>query len=207
MARIPPTGCQVSQLESERLVQIFAVGNIHFFEYPEAFLNNSKTADSSWIQRAWTYQEAVFSRLRLVFTDGEVYFDCLEGQGRECANFKFAKTEPLECLPRRCAGNRTNQLDIFEHISSFSERSLGHPEDIVRALAGVLHVFEVDCGVVHNWGIPVLPKHSLHPAFRWKPASAFFVGLQWTLRSFPYNCGTRKSFGPSWSWAGCKGAI
>lgn len=104
---------------------------------------------------------------RLFFTDNEVYFDCLETTRHEFYQFKGAWIIcNTPALPQRCTGSNTKQLDIFQHISAFSERTLGHPSDIIRALAGILHVNDVKFGVAHYWGIPILPEHAFSSAVR-----------------------------------------
>ncbi len=48
---------------------------------PHIFISSLHTADdtiklSDWITRAWTYQEALLSRRRIIFTDEQVYYEC-----------------------------------------------------------------------------------------------------------------------------------
>lgn len=159
--------------------------------------------DSRWKKRAWTYQEAFFTRRRLVCTKDEVYFDCLETCGHEIFNFKQVGEDSYEpnqlwSLPKRYPGKNTDQLDVLDHISKISERILSHPEDVIRALIGLLHTFEVDIGVVHYWGIPLLKQDSYARLSEWDVTEALFLGLQW-LTTSTWDLRQRRSFGPSWS--------
>lgn len=206
-----------SQEQNETLE--FTIGNLQFF--PPQSQHNGKSSDkiyrSRWMTRAWTYQEAVFSRLRLFFTEDEVYLDCHEAQGQEFLNFKDAFVRKYSPLPTLYHGKkngqlevfslyhskRKGQLEVFQHIFEYSERSLSRPEDVIRALTGILHAFEVDRGVTHHWGIPILKQHPNSSKSKWGSVEAFFLGLQWLSFSSPQ----RRVFAPSWSWAGWEGRI
>ncbi|KAM0440765.1 hypothetical protein ACHAPT_000066 [Fusarium lateritium] len=54
--------------------QIVKVGNMEIvptMRHPHAAIQSSR-----WSKRAWTFQEGVLSRRRLVFTDDQMYFEC-----------------------------------------------------------------------------------------------------------------------------------
>jgi hypothetical protein len=55
------------------------LGNISIF----STITHTRDAikNSTWNKRGWTFQEAILSRRRLVFTDDEVYFECA---GKNC---------------------------------------------------------------------------------------------------------------------------
>lgn len=54
--------------------QVVKVGNIEIvptMKHPHAAIQSS-----TWSKRAWTFQEGILSRRRLVFTDDQMYFEC-----------------------------------------------------------------------------------------------------------------------------------
>ncbi|QDS67887.1 hypothetical protein FKW77_008089 [Venturia effusa] len=184
----------------------FTMGNVHFFAGTGLQLRHDIT-NSHWNRRAWTYQEVVFSRLRLVFTGKGVLLECNETQWPVLLQLKGVDVvDQSSPLPKFFLGDRTNQFDIFNHIQTFSGRSLSHPEDVLRALTGILHSFEVDVGIAHHWGIPVLRQQlGCHKSQR-GTVQAFLIGLSWAPDEWGDTM-KRNDFSPSWSWAGWKGKV
>ena len=84
----------------------------------------SDIAKSKWNTRAWTYQEALLSRRRLVFTPRQVYFQC---RGMHCVE---SISVPLKHL-------HTTKLDRFmDEISAlqvFPKGSVGKYSSDYRA--------------------------------------------------------------------------
>jgi hypothetical protein len=123
---------------------------------------------SRWNERAWTYQEALLSRRRIIFLEQQVLFQCT---GMICCE---SIQMPFEKLRYSMAGHTTggcNNLEIFPTIlpeklyytespgepmrifarliSSYSLRSLTDPRDRLNAFLGVVQRFR-----------------TLHPSFR-----------------------------------------
>jgi hypothetical protein len=180
-----------------------------------------RVQNSKWNTRAWTYQEAVFSRRRLVFLDDQVYYDCQSTHWYESwkppsmlLNDRISKLSRGHAhrLPQGYKANMT-QLQAISYIEDYSERSLGVPEDIINALSGLLHAFDVDIGFHHYWGVPVSRQPPELDGFRqpsWSDSAGFFFGLTWVRsRSFTNSItsGQRRRFAPSWSWAGWEGSV
>jgi hypothetical protein len=162
------------------------IANIQFFQEPwSSFKFVERVKDSRWNQRAWTYQEAVFSRARLVFTQQEVYIDCLQASDSELFNFGivgFQGTRFCEDIRSMLPTQFLKASDSREYISTYSGRVLGHPEDIIKALSGVLNACEVDTPFAHYWGIPVLLPHydSTESVYSlvYSPVQTFICGIK-----------------------------
>jgi heterokaryon incompatibility protein (HET) len=176
---------------------------------------------SAWMRRGWTYQEALLSRRRLVFTDNQLYFEC-------CGMYCFESlNHPLEALhttdiqhfksqyvhnPKigmfpRSVGS--NAWDILVLIHEYTKKEFTNPTDILNAFLGILHRFEIGApSVCHHWGIPILPparrnaaKSKLDVTLQpWSPAIGFITGLSWTASQI-----SRRHDFPSWSWTGWMG--
>lgn len=162
---------------------------------------------SKWMSRAWTYQEALLSRRRLIFTDHQVYFEC---RAMHCCE---AITVPLEAihtqnkqqcknsiLPGLFPHNIVGQFpdEIFQRINEYSQRELRYESDRLNAILGVLHAI-AESGLeprYHIGGVPLLfHMHSrLH---------ALLAGLLWYHKEPTERCPSH----PSWSWTGWKGRI
>lgn len=171
-------------------------------------------SSSKWGMRGWTYQEGLLSRRRLVFTDTQVYFQCLESHYCESLSVPLEngsrtyqrEIKPLmqhtQAFPSQGVG--TLQHHLYERIQEYLLRRLSHDSDVLDAFTGVLHHFvRKEKPIYHIWGTPfkgssVDSKESIQ--------DSFLTALLW-LPSFDWK-GTkliRRGDFPSWSWAGWKG--
>ncbi|KIM98481.1 hypothetical protein OIDMADRAFT_73290, partial [Oidiodendron maius Zn] len=127
----------------------------------------SAVEDTRWITRAWTYQEALLSRRRLVFSKEQMYFECYGMYCCESLNL------PLETLHRKdmqgfksvfCSEKRvgmfpkgvgTTAVEIVRRIEEYSKLNLSDPSDILKGMLGIFHAFEASrLRIYHCGGIP-----------------------------------------------------
>lgn len=88
---------------------------------------------STWSARGWTYQEALLSRRRLIFTDD---WAILHFRGEDCVKASSG---------------------IFAHINEYCRRNLTYPSDTLKAFLGVFRAYEnLRPPAMHIWGIPFL---------------------------------------------------
>jgi hypothetical protein len=172
--------------------------------------------NSTWSSRGWTYQEALLSRRRLVFTHTQIYFQCavmhcLEGiyvpleslHTRDLQRYRHDVRIP-RAFPSRGIGLLPS--DIEERISEYSRRSLTLESDSLRAFQGILQSFSnMKQPVKHFQGIPIFPKEYL----KFLSTSSrnerlgidlLLIGLFWSIDG-PAD---RRRTLPSWTWAGWK---
>jgi len=182
--------------------------------------------ESRWNERGWTYQEAILSRRRLVFTDYQVYFQC---NGMHCCE---AITKSLDQLhvkskgrmkawngdgPFPAGGLGRHPWEVLDRISEFTARKLTYQSDVLNAMCGILNAFEhIRHPVRHHYGVPCLPPImntqtvgaafgrliSLKPLSE-NPSHGFATGLCWHLE----RPAERRPKFPSWSWAGWQGTV
>jgi heterokaryon incompatibility protein (HET) len=157
--------------------------------------------ESKWYSRAWTFQEAIFSRRVLIFTDQEACFECSTVTRWETLEVAQIYTK----LPRiffNLAPYRPYNPRIDNLIAEYSMRDLTFDADALNGILAVLRYFEqLVIPVYHYWGIPILHKESV-PSFK-SYTFGFLAGLCWNSRS-PSR---RRPQFPSWSWAGWTGSI
>jgi hypothetical protein len=133
----------------------------------------SKVVSSSpWASRGWTYQEAIFSRRRLVFTDEQVYYECHGMYCHESLNLSMQEMHDKtgQRLPYKATLRVTSvqdgigfaPSDVFDRVAEFTRRTLTYPGDRLNAFAGVLKAFENKHNVHHLWGIPIFPQLLSH---------------------------------------------
>ena len=153
---------------------------------------------SKWMRRGWTYQEALLSKRRLIFTEKHVYFEC---GGMTCVE---TVTEPEDLMNAQAGvtikheksyGQTGTLLDIrhrlfpadylyqvneepwlIQHrIAEYTERSLTFEDDTLNAFLGVLRCFRnPKCPISHVWGVPVLWSSE-----KWSNMEGFATGLCW----------------------------
>jgi hypothetical protein len=129
-------------------------------------------SSSPWASRGWTYQEAIFSRRRLVFTDEQIYYECHGMYCHESFNLSMeeipnerGQRPPYKTTLRIISvqdGIGFTPSDVFDRISEFTRRTLTYPGDRLNAFSGVLKAFQKKHNVRHLWGIPVLPQPPSH---------------------------------------------
>lgn len=102
-----------------------------------------EVASSIWASRAWTYQEGLLSRRRLVFTPSQVYFQC---QALHCHE---SLSLPLKYAPGLNFGRVfPSSIDdvlqpnrIKNHIKAYLAKSISNTDDRLDAFRGLLHEY------------------------------------------------------------------
>ena len=157
---------------------------------------------STWMSRAWTFQEALFSIRRLIFTEQQVYYEC------KATNW----SETVDSGGDYSVGNIfVSEIDhwhpfrILYLIEMYSRRKLTYEHDVLNGFFGVFRAFEAGkYPMYHYWGVPVLPPpvikstNGLVQTVSHKLRQGFLIGLCWLTN----KSGRRRIGFPSWSWAG-----
>lgn len=180
---------------------------------------------SYWSTRGWTFQEALLSRRRLVFTEQQVYFECnamnifesldipldsLHVKDRSKSYEKlrggvFGRNRAAEfgkfILEKQGQGEVFNQY--LSNVEEYSARKLTFAEDSLNAFRGIAQQFCYRKHAVRNiWGLPypILPKErgTFAHSLAWRHTRSC-----WDLSQSPHR---RPQF-PSWSWAGWEGEV
>lgn len=136
---------------------------------------------TAWMQRGWTYQEAMFSANLVFFTDYGVFYDRAKASSRVLA-------EPPNSHDRSAFSWIT---DFFGSVEAYSERTLSYETDIEKAFSGVLRSY---FGEDYAYGSPL---RSFDAALRWTSS----LGLSQRRRS------TDNDVFPSWSWLSAIGRV
>ncbi|KAH7397632.1 heterokaryon incompatibility protein-domain-containing protein [Cadophora sp. MPI-SDFR-AT-0126] len=178
----------------------------------------SLLAGTKWETRAWTYQEGLLSRRRLVFAEEQMYFECYgmyccesinlpteQMHRQDMQGFKsdFCEDNHVGIFPK---GVGSTSLEVFRRIEEYSTRSLGNPTDILKGMLGIFNAFERNrLGIKQCSGIPILPSMPTRGKSieAWTPAMGFLAGMFWDLKE---RTGRRPGF-PSWSWTGWQGPV
>lgn len=180
----------------------FVIGGKRLLQIPPSgtIINNSK-----WATRGWTLQEGLLSKIRLVFTRSQVYFQCKRWHSCESMAGVFKNFE------HTCPSYHPHSMQAFMHYDRYStsdwlsvfqdllvqylSRSLKYDSDVLVAFQAILKSLEVN----HFWGIPFRLEDQ--PS----PDAALLSHLTW----FPVGGQNeppvlRRGF-PTWSWVAWEG--
>ncbi|OAP60492.1 hypothetical protein AYL99_05494 [Fonsecaea erecta] len=147
-------------------------------------------SESGWYQRAWTLQEHFLSPRLLFFTQYEMFWECGDTvweEGTHCESCLYPHTDIEGLRLTRPARDNTPFQRWAELMNLVSRRELGHEEDRLRCMQGLLNRLRPDFPGQFFWGMPVACLAS---------ALLFHHGV-WHQAPFE----RRQGF-PSWCWAG-----
>ncbi|KAI1329928.1 heterokaryon incompatibility protein-domain-containing protein [Xylariaceae sp. FL0255] len=140
-------------------------------------LPHRSITNSHWASRGWTYQEAILSRRRLVFTENQLYFECnsmsccesfsidMDKKSSEIDPNSLPLTQPslfsLKQLHSPGASGQSARLsNFFTYVNcteEYSRRKLSYDRDSLTAFSGIIRMLESFTAfpVRHIWGIPL----------------------------------------------------
>lgn len=170
---------------------------------------------SPWNSRAWTFQERFLSRRLIIFTQGQMIWQCRKMACREDmtvadSDVPYTPLQWLSLKPRymgvgtgrtwvdgsiertRHGATRLVRSATFAEyakmIEQYTHRYMSYQQDILNAFAGISHIFSLafKCGM--RFG---LPEALLDISLLWRPTE---------------QLKRRRGF-PSWSWSGWVGRV
>ncbi|PSN75074.1 HET-domain-containing protein, partial [Corynespora cassiicola Philippines] len=130
---------------------------------------------SKWSTRGWTYQEAILSRRRLVFTENRLYFECnamhcceslqedldlIHGKEKHqyrdfMASGIFSESQSYDDININAKAEFEAWRRYTNHVEIFSSRKLSCEKDSLRAFQGIIKSFAKFEFPVHQlWGVP-----------------------------------------------------
>ena len=158
---------------------------------------------SVWNSRGWTFQEAIFSRRAVVFTENLVYWNCRTDTWREDigGESSLAGLELTEANSIRCHWFRRGTCNAAKYrqiVEAFSLREFKEDRDVIWAVIGVIRLQALSFRKRFIWG---LPYEKLDASLLWYESFNFdrahsryahhAVVQGNRLYNLPY---------PSWSW-------
>ena len=177
---------------------------------------------SHWSTRGWTFQEAVLSRRRLVFTDDQVYFQCCTMNCFESFHLLLDelhiknRSKSLEHVRAGIFGrNRSTQYgkvvqdklslnnafgSYLSNVEEYTARNLRFDEDSLNALSGVLRNLSRQKFRFNDiWGL-------CYPQMASEQEKCLIHSLTWSHKTDSKKPRRRVAF-PSWTWAGWEGPV
>ncbi|KAF7856237.1 uncharacterized protein EAF02_011496 [Botrytis sinoallii] len=184
--------------------------------------------NSVWKTRGWTYQEALLSRRRLVFTETQCYFQCDaggirsgKGGGRmESIDYDLTTERHIQMRRRipmifrpRPKHYTDREISFFSlMVSEYTERQLSKDSDVLPAFLGILGMFTSECSIFHGhiYGVPIFESsNKLLPV---DTTATLIMAITWkfywhflNLESlFAATLPSRRRTSPSWTWCDWK---
>jgi hypothetical protein len=178
-------------------------------------------SQSHWSTRGWTFQEALLSRCRLVFTEDQVYFQCNtmncfesnhcaldeihvknKSKTRETIRtgiFGQTKYEHYGKLVRDKESLNASFGRYLSNVEDYTSRNLSFDEDSLNAFEGIIKQFSQErYAFNHVWGLA-------YPSNGPRSLDMFVHSLTWMHRK--KTKARRRNLFPSWTWAGWEGHI
>lgn len=171
-----------------------------------SYFNNTRTpiypdtvgAGSTYDHRGWTYQEFMFAKRRLIFTDGPLRWICAKVKlGEETQDKLDRDGWTYEMTRTYWVNDRFPSFEFLDKvISDYNTRHFTYQPDVPRAFLGIQNHLD---GVFHgglNYGHPEM---------------FFDISLAWqafrgvTRRLAPADVSSEEGNLPSWSWMGWHG--
>ncbi|KAI3319408.1 heterokaryon incompatibility protein-domain-containing protein [Xylariaceae sp. AK1471] len=135
--------------------------------------------ESRWATRGWTYQEAVLSTRRLVFTDDQLYFECNSMSSYESLHVSwdayYSRSRPylkefmrptLFSFPQTrtsfapsVPSLKVENFSTYIHCAEqYSRRTLSFDTDSLNAFSGIIRKLETTrtFPIHHVWGVPFI---------------------------------------------------
>lgn len=178
-------------------------------------------SQSHWSTRGWTFQEALLSRRRLVFTEDQVYFQCNTMncfESNYCALDKLHvkdKSKTFETVRSGIFGQTKFQpfgklvydkeslnegfRRYLSNVENYTSRNLSFDEDSLNAFRGIIKQFSQEKHAFnHVWGLA-------YPSNGPRSLDMFVYSLTWMHRK--ETRARRRNLFPSWTWVGWEGHI
>lgn len=156
-----------------------------------------------WSSRGWTYQEDLFSRRKLIFSENRVQWRC------ECSSFDedqvdmYPHSDPRDPFKtNRGSSTFSNPYPDLQGyaqlVAEYNRRDLSYAGDAMPAFAGIITALSP---IFYGGFICGLPALFLDSALCWQS-----YGYCQRRRASKTSSSTKHAL-PSWSWVGWKGLL
>lgn len=168
--------------------------------------------ETIWDERAWTFQEYMFSRRRLLFVSGSIRWECRSACFWEehCEEGSLPTEETTwnydtdSAIIRRAASKVNmgfpDMLSFDTIVNAFSSRQCTYKDDIMNAFSGVLGLISHRFIGGFIWGSPVM---FLDLALVWRGMGSEDESRRWD----PWATTGCHNHAPTWSWASWEGEL
>ena len=185
-----------TRFKQQQLVEAGNITLLSSVQHPYEKILTPET--SKWSRRAWTFQEELLSRRRLIFTDEQVWWRCPCATWCEQSQLEtedaigFLSSDQTVELSLEERYSKLRPRDYFDLVSEYALRELSYPSDALNAFKGILSVLTDYSKEQFFWGFAV---------------SSFERHLYWWARKAKVRTPLLDQCLPTWSWVDWEGEI
>ncbi|KAK8126823.1 uncharacterized protein PG998_002582 [Apiospora kogelbergensis] len=159
---------------------------------------------SPYFARAWTFQEYLLSKRRLIIGNNQFHWSCSSTTCHEDmygVDYVSHNNTRMKRFPQMLLG-KPDFDELIELTMEYNERNLSFPEDALAGISGLLSIISrsFEGGFIYG-----LAETCFDSALMWSAANA--LPLQRRIHSGKDHAILQGSQLPSWSWLGWKGPI
>lgn len=163
-------------------------------------------SESVWATRAWTLQEGLLARRRLVFTPDQIYFECRQMQMAETLEIPLDVLHNARYGPsfegayfHGMANHHVEYFRLLWIFRNYTRRHLSYDTDRINAFVGILNSMKPDMS--HVWGLSISAAEIVKKSFL--RSLGWIHDWKW-LQKHNTKLKQQPKF-PSWSWAAWEG--
>lgn len=185
-----------TRFKQQQLVEGGDITLLSSIQHPYEKILSPET--SKWSRRAWTFQEELLSRRRLIFTDEQVWWRCPCATWCEQSQLEtedaigFLSSGQTAELSLKERYSKLRPKDYFGLVSEYAQRELTYPSDALNAFKGILSILTEYSNEQFFWGFAI---------------SSFERQLYWWAGKAKVRTPLLDECLPTWSWVDWEGEI
>lgn len=185
--------CVESRLNNGQTSRLYFEKSVYMWEPCTAgHLFDSEVYSSPLSQRAWVYQEQVFSRRLLYFAESQLYWECDHCRLSQDNLYQppVERAYPVLTVSAPLSTEEVVSAWYYGAVQTYSKRGLTHPDDKLVAISAVAKATYLNRRVKYVAG---LWQDSILPGLCWYRDGE-------GRKNMAYQC-------PSWSWASQRSGV
>lgn len=164
----------------------------------------SMSGGTEYYSRAWTYQEYMMAKRKILFNRKEVHWECQCRQWHEELIMDHTVRTYINPRMEEILAGFPNLSSLSNMIGNYNELQLRYDEDALPGIAGLLSILSRSFGGGFVCGIPEL---FFDRALAWKAQWGHINLWRRTPSGRPAGNQLYPAYLPSWSWVGWEGLV
>lgn len=175
--------------------------------------------NTAWAQRGWTFQEGIFAKKWLIFSNSRVFFACLErvvGEEQPDEPIGVDSASRQDYKTDYYPGDSSFWNDYKQKVTLYTSRHLTYESDVEDAFSGLMERYRELSGNLFSSCLPTNTDSLFSLALLWRSGKNGRITADRMIqkdihplirRTSPIWKQGREVVFPSWSWIGWKGSV